>query len=191
MYLNTTPGGVMFDHNNATGENTYNWALQGFDGYIIIPQLNSSQHWTSEWTANQVAGILDNLETNHNITRGKTVLAGASMGVGGVSNIGRRLGTEYFDEAVFISGNPNTTGFGDLHASGYYAELGEGWARRSMTQTLGADNTFVAASLKDDSGKIIEASRHSTVVDVLFNHDDDKNGFSDFLEKYFPDYYHN
>ncbi|MBR6163853.1 hypothetical protein IKQ26_08200 [bacterium] len=190
MYLETTPGGVMFDHNNATGENTYNWDLQGFNGYIVIPQLNNTQHWNSEWTANQVASILDNLTTNHNITRGKTVLAGASMGVAGVSNIGRRLGTEYFDEAVFISGNPNTTGFGDLHASGYYAELGEGWARRSMTQVLGRDNTFVVESLNDEDGKVIKASRHSSVIDVMFNHDDDNNGFSDFLEKFFPEYYH-
>ena len=190
MYLNTTPGGVMFDYNKGTGESTYNWDLNGFDGYIIVPQLRNGQHWTSDWTANQVKGILDNLEPNHNITRGKTVIAGASMGVSGVSGIGSRLGTEYFDEAVFISENPNTKGFGDMPVTGYYAASGEGWVRRAMNKAIGAENTNEVAPLYDENGKMIEKSTHNTVVDVLFNHDDDKNGFSDFLEKFFPEYYH-
>lgn len=189
MYRDTTPAGVMFDR-DSKGNSTYNWDLQGFEGYIIIPQLREGQHWTSDWTSNQVKSILDNLEPHHNITRGKTVLAGASMGAAGVSGIGSRLGSEYFSDYVFISEHPNVKGLDTEHVYGYYAEFGESHVERAMDGKIDQDKTSRVDSFRDSSDKITEKANHSSVVKLLFNHDDNNDGLSDFLAKFFPEYYH-
>ncbi len=146
-----------------------NLGLDTFNGYIICPHLSDEyKDWRTKDAAEAVQEIIDKFKSEHNT--GKTVLVGASMGAGGASYIARKLGPEYFDEVVYISGCDGNAEDVKMTFLAYAAE----------NENYQLYKDYFGWNLK-----IINNATHETIVKELFSQDKDKNNCSDFLKKLF------
>lgn len=208
----TTPLGTMYNSNvewktDSDGSRRvinpeYSGDLSSFPGIII--ELNSDNR------SPDLEPLLESLDTNGvngvKIQRGKTVIAGASAGVGPAYNTAMALGSDKVDELIVISNNPKdhfdskNSKLDGITTYGYVAEGGETSYYNNMLKYIAGINSSDEVSSKnvDENGNEIVSkvkgkdgytSNHNHVVNLLFTNDLDGDGYSDFFQKHFGKYY--
>ena len=182
---NTTIAGQFYSYDAATGEVKLRDSSDYQDKprcvYIQMSLTKEGMSWNKEGTTKAAKWVLDNKLPSYGITRGKSVLSGASKGVFGAAELARTLGEDYFDSVVYVSGDPRKNRDVKIPEYGYSATT-EG-LKSSMAERLGKDNFEALGSIEGKDGSHIGAN-HNTIVEILFNADSDGNGIADFFEKH-------
>ena len=158
-----------------------NWTLEGFNAYILCPQLIgkwNSDSWNNNNSKENLQTLIDKFIEEHNIDINNIIISGHSLGGQGALYMAHQL-PEYFSKVVVLSGyHPRidieeiaipTIGYvgmsntGEDHASIYYMH-------GDFADVFGEESVF---DIK---------SSHGSLPLTAFNEDKDSNNRSDIIE---------
>ena len=163
------------------------WELEGFNAYIICPQLSGSFNtgrWNKESTKNNLQTLLDKFIEEHNIDQNQIFVVGHSLGGQGALYMAHQL-PEYFSRCVVLSGyNPGIE----------ISEITIPTIGITGTQRAGEDGgsisymkNYCQKTFGEEKIFFIEAS-HGGIPKAAFNLDSDEDMRSDVVEWLFGDF---
>ena len=154
-----------------------NWSSEGFDAYVLCPQLLSGQ-WHFSNAKEQLLTLLNWFIPTYNIDTENIVIVGHSSGAQGALYMAHEM-PEYFSKLVVLSGYyPNieiseisipTIGYVGLVPYGEYEHIAQ-YMNSSFLSVFGKENMFYVQTW------------HANVPYVVFNEDKDQNNRSDIIE---------
>ena len=159
------------------------WATEGFNAYVIAPQLNSnytrnSGVWCDNQSTQQVKDIIDMAIAEYNIDPERIVICGHSLGGQGTTYIASKL-DGYFACVVPLSGYDCWIDISNISvpvrayvgtARGGEDEASYHYVTEKFARIFGSDNVFTADKT------------HGQVPYWAFSIDEDGNNRSDLIE---------
>ncbi|MBQ8635279.1 hypothetical protein IJ425_03905 [bacterium] len=168
-----------------------NYALeQGFNGYVLAPNLPGGE-WDTDEMAKNVEQVLDDFCLTHNIDKDNIVLAGFSNG---------SIGSIYYAGHEIFNGSSAKYTFKSASAISPYSAQGyetSDAVKQIQTELYGyavtGDNegalSYLNGTLKpglgEDAITIMEGASHGSADDKFFTVDSDGDGIADALERAF------
>lgn len=157
-----------------------NWELETFNAYIICPQMKNNYYstsWCTPKVETNLANLLDNFISQHNVDRNKIIVAGSGLGGQGTIYMSVKL-ADYFSRAVVFSAYACSVPCSSIEipVMGYVG-----------VSNMGEDSSiihFMRNSFAPEENchfKIIDSS-HSDLPKIVFNTDKDQNSKSDLVE---------
>lgn len=167
--------------NSGLLETMNNWKLDGFNAYVICPQLVGNWNtgrWNKEATRTNLQELLDKFMNEHNIDSEQVIIVGHSLGGQGALYMAHEL-PEYFSRCVVLSGYDSGIDISEITiptigfvGTSYAGEDGNSisYMKNSLAEVFGIQNVFS-----------IETS-HGAVPKTAFNLDSDADSRSDLVE---------
>lgn len=157
-----------------------NWTLEGFNAYVLCPQLSGSFNngtWNNPTAMGYVKDLIDIIISEHNVDRSKVYILGHSLGAVGCVYMAHEM-PEYFAACVAMC--PYYQGFDiteiEIPVMVYVGSPGGGEDEISYRYAL-----KISDALGDDSVTVFPTS-HGGVPKMAFNIDEDENNRSDLIE---------
>lgn len=157
-----------------------NWTLEGFNAYVICPQLSGTFNtgtWNNPTSMGYIKDLLDIFISEHNVDHSKVYILGHSLGAVGCLYMAHEM-PEYFAACAAMC--PYYQGFDiaeiEIPVIAYVGSPRGGEDEISYRYAL-----KISDVLGDDS-VIVFSTSHGGVPSMAFNLDDDKNGRSDLIE---------
>lgn len=157
-----------------------NWSLEGFNAYVLCPQLYGSFNtgsWNNPTTMNYLKELIDIFISEYNVDPDKVFVSGHSLGGQGCLYMAHEL-PGYFTACVSLSPYYPNVDMTEVEIP-TIAYVG--------TPEAGEDNTSYryALQLQDILGEeavTVMSTYHGGVPNMAFNLDKDENGCSDLIE---------
>lgn len=157
-----------------------NWTLEGFNAYVLCPQLSGSFNngtWNNPTSMGYVKDLIDIIISEHNVDQSKVYILGHSLGAVGCVYMAHEM-PEYFAACVAMC--PYYQGFDiteiEIPVMVYVGSPGGGEDEISYRYAL-----KISDALGDDSVTVFPTS-HGGVPKMAFNIDEDENNRSDLIE---------
>lgn len=148
-----------------------NWTLEGFNAYVICPQLTGrfgNASWDNPTSVGYVMALLDEFIFKHNVDRDKVVISGHSLGGQGALYMAHEM-PGYFSACASLSPYDSHIDMSEIESpviayidSPYYAEE--------------------IQKMFDEDSIITLNTSHWNVPNEAFNLDEDGNNRSDLIE---------
>ena len=154
-----------------------NWELDGFNAYVLCPQLMRKTAWSNETSRLGLERLIDKIIIEKNIDPNKIILVGHSLGAQGVQYMAAM--NSRYSSLVVLSGYSPWISLNkiDIPILGYVGTPGYGEDSTSYNymigdfkKTFGEDNLF-----------ILKAS-HANVPKIAFLTDEDGDNKSDLID---------
>ena len=162
------------------------WKSEGFNAYVLCPQLFGSwdtDAWMEDTVMASLQDLLDKLIPSLGVDASRVVIAGHSMGGQGALYMAMQM-PEYFSRIVVLSGfNPRM----DLSQISVPVI---GYVGTTTSGENAASVRFMAIDFAKEFGSencVIRDCSHSAVPDVALEEDLDGNNRSDLIEWMFPE----
>ena len=162
------------------------WKLEGFNAYIVCPQLKGSWNtgtWNNDTSKDYLRSLIDRYIEEYNVDPDNIIIIGHSLGGQGALYMANRL-PEYFSRCVVLSGyNPSTSKTKIVLTSitiptiGFVGKTDSGEDNTSVSYMKGH---FVPAFGEENCFSI--KTSHGGVPKVVFNLDENNNNRSDLIE---------
>lgn len=157
-----------------------NWSLEGFNAYVLCPQLYGSFNtgsWNNPTSMGYLKDLIDIFISEHNVNPDKVFVSGHSLGGQGCLYMAHEL-PEYFAACVSLSPyNPSVEMTEvEIPTIVYVGSTGAGEDGTSYRYALQLQDI-----LGEDSVTVLP-TYHGGVPSATFNLDEDSNGRSDLIE---------
>lgn len=153
-----------------------NWTLEGFNAYVICPQLTGEWnpgYWSCDISVNNVRNLIDRFVETHNVNTDKIIITGHSLGGQGSLYMALNM-PEYFSKLAVLSGYPINGDVSEIQIPtvGYVENTGTSYSFMSGT---------FAPVFGDDVTTVYSAA-HGAIPQVAMTEDKDGNNRSDLIE---------
>lgn len=158
-----------------------NWTLEGFNAYVLCPQLIGqwdSGSWNNPNAKDNLRILIDKFINEYNVDTDKIIITGHSLGGQGALYMAHQL-PEYFSKLVMLSGYPPNINIAEIliPAIGYVGQSSYGedfstiqYTHGDFANVFGEENVFSIATY------------HGNLPNAVFNEDKDGNNRSDVVE---------
>ena len=156
-----------------------NWKFDGFNAYVLCPQLNAGETWNNETSRQKVENLINKIKKEKNIDTDKIILVGHSMGSQAVPYLACKNNS--YSALVVLSGynasESNCLNFKNIPTKGYVG-----------TEAAGEDGTsynYMTKTFKDTYGPenlTIMNVWHGAVPAEAFKINHNNNNKSDLIE---------
>lgn len=157
------------------------WSLDGFNAYILCPQLAKEwcfDSWCNLSAENSIKTLIDKIVDKYNIDKNNIIIVGHSLGGQGAIYMVHQM-PDYFSKLVVLSGYDPKQNVDikkiTIPTIGFIGLLGEDYVsakymHRDFANTFGKEN-------------VIEInSSHTDLPYAVFNEDNNNNNKSDIIE---------
>lgn len=157
------------------------WKLEGFNAYIVCPQLKGSWNsgrWNNTTSRDYLQALIDKYIDECNVDPDNIIIIGHSLGAQGALYMAHEL-PEYFSRCVVLSGYaPGTDNTKiTIPTIGFVGKTDSGEDSASVSYMRGQ---FVPAFGEENCFSI--KTSHGGVPKVVFNLDENNNNRSDLIE---------
>lgn len=158
-----------------------NWKFEGFNAYVLCPQLRYGGYWHNTNTTSELAALLDYFIAEYNIDTNNIVVVGHSLGGQGALYMAYHM-SEYFSKAVTLSPydpffNVSLITIPTISYVGtndYYTPIT--FANDTLKKVLGAENCFQvaanhagvpSAAFNDDTGERLQRNNRTEIIALI------------------------